>query len=281
MARIDAAVPAAWLGPGGDLTLTLEAPSVQPPGERRPLGFLLDRVAVAGGAGPAWPPAPVALAALLLGGWVARLRGRALLVGALTTGAGLAVGIAGARPWIGLHAGTAAALLALAGAAVLLSPAAGARRPAAWLAVGLLAGYVLLLPGHFYVIDDDTKFAVTQSLVTRGSLFPVLPDGTPGPSKYGLGHSLATAPLLLLALGVEALRGGGPLGELRKLAVLLLDPLCTATTAGLLFLCARRLWPGAGPADRGRDGARAGRRAGLRRWRRSRCRTRCSPSRSR
>jgi len=256
------AVPADWLAPGGDLTLKLRAPAQMAPGATEAHGFALVAAAVAADRpGPVLPDLGAWGAGLLLGLLAATWRGRLAPLVWLAGSAALAAWVVLARPWFGLHSASLALLAAvLIGVRLLIPLAPPLRRPACWLAGGLLAWYGLLLPGHFYVVDDDEKFAVTASLVSRGTLRLAEPIAGRSYSKYGLGHSLATVPLLAAAAGVEGLLHEPPQPALRELFVTLLNPLCTAATAGLLYVFTLSLWPPA--AGRPRQGAPPGVRPG-------------------
>ncbi|HUS16468.1 MAG TPA: hypothetical protein VM536_15835 [Chloroflexia bacterium] len=119
-ASYDLAVAPALIDASGDLRLDLTAPTFQPPGERRPLGFLCDFVLVAPVLGPVLP-APVQLlwllvAAALIYGLLRAAWIGARAAGALTTGFLLvaAVVIAGQRLLLTAFTGRLAATLVLA-----------------------------------------------------------------------------------------------------------------------------------------------------------------------
>lgn len=111
----------------------------------------------------------------------------------------------------------------------------------------LLAIYLLTASGRFHSDDEMSVFAVAQSLVGRGEVTidqiawnqdlgggvgRALPDGRVF-SKYGIGGSLLEAPLIFLA-SVIPWAGQVP-------AAMLLEPILTALTGGILFLSAKNL----------------------------------------
>ncbi|GIW09140.1 MAG: hypothetical protein KatS3mg061_0197 [Dehalococcoidia bacterium] len=132
--------------------------------------------------------------------------------------------------------------------------AAADRRRAFLLFLLLWSVYLFTASGRFHSDDEMSVWAVAASLVGRGEVTidqlawnqdlsggvgRTQPDGHVF-SKYGLGGSLALAPLLALA---QQLPWAGAV----SLATVLNGPV-TAATAALLFLSARRLGAPAGAA---------------------------------
>lgn len=122
----------------------------------------------------------------------------------------------------------------------------------------VLSLYLLTAGGHTYSYDEETMFALTESLVERGSI--VIPTCTGCPilhvspmrngvnySRYGPLQSLAAAPFYVagraLAADSEPARW-----VLTRFAVTLLNAVATAGVATLLYRFARDLGYGARPA---------------------------------
>lgn len=138
------------------------------------------------------------------------------------------------------------------------APRPAARRRASWpvspgaaLLLFLLSLYVLTAGGHTYSYDEETMFALTESLVERGSI--VIPTCTGCPilrasplrdgvnySRYGPLQSLAATPFYLVG---RALSGddGAARWFLTRFAATLLNVVVTAGLAGLLYRFARDL----------------------------------------
>lgn len=133
----------------------------------------------------------------------------------------------------------------------------GARRqvwplqPAAALLLFLASLFVLTSGGHTYSYDEETMFALTQSIVERGTFeIPACSDcgilrSDPAPagrnySRYGVLLSLLTVPLYVVG---RALAGDNEPARwvLTRMFATLLDPLVTAGTAALLFSTLRAL----------------------------------------
>ncbi|MDY6876037.1 MAG: hypothetical protein SWK90_07560 [Chloroflexota bacterium] len=135
----------------------------------------------------------------------------------------------------------------------------------------LLALYLLSASLRIDSGDGETMYRVTYSLVTgQGLAIPMEPrmtdtfgawgevepvelfEGGDGYglwgadgryyAKYGLGWSLAAAPLCALGRALASLLPGATEGFLTRAAVMLLNPLLTAGAAVLLFYLARRIY---------------------------------------
>ena len=134
------------------------------------------------------------------------------------------------------------------------------RHPAFWLTLFLATFYVLTGNNRITSGDGETMFQVTRALVHgRVDLPPdvfepvdtILAESTDTQipytligrdhltySKYGLGQSLAALPLYVAGAGWRAVTNTG---HAPRSAVLLLNSLLTAGTAGLLLVVAREL----------------------------------------
>lgn len=126
----------------------------------------------------------------------------------------------------------------LAAPLLTFNPQRGALR---WLCLLVLAVALLLLLSSLNSQDDVYKYGVSESLLLRGSLQlppPQLDLGSPY-SRYALGHSITTLPLLTAGLLLERLLDA-PVG-IRQLIVMLLNPIMAALAVMLLHCCARRL----------------------------------------
>lgn len=127
-----------------------------------------------------------------------------------------------------------------------MTTAPRAARTAAGLFALLLGIYLLTAGGHFYAIDEEQMYGLSEALGSRGALY--LND--PGPdepavfSTYGPGQPVAALPLFwagdLLARALPPDAGAWA----RRAAVGWLNPLVTAGLAALLYLAARRIVPG-------------------------------------
>jgi hypothetical protein len=121
----------------------------------------------------------------------------------------------------------------------------------------LLAVYLLSASLHIDSGDGETMYRVTYGMVTgRGFAVPVLAsslaDGRTGYgrlgrdglyySKYGLGWSLAAAPLCALGRALLPLLPGAMEGFVTRAAVMLLNPLVSAIACVFLFHLASRLY---------------------------------------
>ena len=149
---------------------------------------------------------------------------------------------------------------------------ANERRVAALLFILLLALYLLSASLRIDSGDGEKMYQVSYSLVTgQGSAIPVEPLTSDffGPwgelqpvevlkggdgygmwgidgryyAKYGLGWSLAAAPLCALGRVVATLLPQVTEGFATRVAVMLLNPLLTAASGVLLFKLARRFYP--------------------------------------
>lgn len=120
-------------------------------------------------------------------------------------------------------------------------------RPAARVALAifaLLAGiYLLSASGHFYAVDEQQMFAVTESLALRQSfaIEAAAPGQPPLYSSYGPGQSIAAVPLYLLGAGVARLFPAAAYAWIVRAFASWLNVFATAGTAALLFLAAARL----------------------------------------
>lgn len=133
-----------------------------------------------------------------------------------------------ARPGDGLHEGCCALALFL-------------------LFLGL---YLLTASGHFYAVDEETLYGMTESIVERRSL--ALPNGlwfipaeqaARGPvySSYMPGQPLAAVPLYLLGRAIAPLFPPDAAGYVTRFCVSLFGAFVTAATVTLLGALARAL----------------------------------------
>ncbi len=211
------------------------------------LGTELDVVAVE----PATTPAPFAdldwQAVLLFALIVTLLGALGLRVGPRT---GLALGLMGLvggggllwleRPLFVFYAPVLAiALLLLLLLLTYLPPPR--QRDKLMLFSATLALYLFFVSGQITSDDDIIKYLSTESLLTQHSLTFMTPQGTLATSRYGLGHTLAEAPFLSLALLAEGLRGQ-TLEQLRQFSVTLINPLSTALLIVLIYASACLLY---------------------------------------
>jgi hypothetical protein len=134
-----------------------------------------------------------------------------------------------------------------------------ADRKAARILFGLLlALYLLCASLHIDSGDGETMYQVSYGLVTgRGFAIPLvstnLVDDSTGYgrlgrdgryyAKYGLGWSLAAAPLCALGRALAPLLPGMTEGFATRAAVMLLNPFLSAAVGVLLFCLARSLYP--------------------------------------
>ncbi len=184
---------------------------------------------------------------LLVYSFFARTRRRWLMLAGLLISAGLAVALAellrNNRPLFVVYASSVVLALLLARLALpLVSGDEGKRHPARWLFLLALATALLFLPPDFQSRDDALKYLTTESMLMRGTLMlpPPQLDEHSAYARYGLGHSVASLPLLAVGLAVQPLNGAPD--SIRYFFVLLLDPIISALGVVLLFLCARRMF---------------------------------------
>lgn len=113
--------------------------------------------------------------------------------------------------------------------------------------VGVLAALLLVVPGTVDVLDGQSMYQVTRSLVERGDVTVSAPVyGVAGPhgqtySKYGPGQSLLAVPFYLAGRAVEPLVPAYFRPELPVMAASLLPAVATAVTAALLLVAAAAL----------------------------------------
>jgi hypothetical protein len=132
------------------------------------------------------------------------------------------------------------------------------RRLSCYLFILLLAVYLLTASLRIDTGDGEAMVAVACNLAAgQGLDVEVDPadlvDGRTGYgrvgreglyyAKYGLGWSLAAAPLCALGRGLAGLLPGATEGFVTRAAVLVVNPLLTACAAALLFRLACRLYP--------------------------------------
>jgi len=118
-----------------------------------------------------------------------------------------------------------------------------ARKAAAAL-FGLLLGlYLITSGGHFYAVDEEMMFNVTESLALHSSfaLDPGQPDGLIVYSQYGPGQSIAALPLYWLGSAVAALFPPAIYPWLIRAIMGWFNPIVTAGVAALLYLAVLRL----------------------------------------
>jgi hypothetical protein len=104
---------------------------------------------------------------------------------------------------------------------------------------GLLLGlYLITSSGHFYAVDEEMMFNVTESLSLHGSfaLNPGQLDGSTRYSQYGPGQSIAAVPLYWLGSAVAALFPPVIYPWLIRAIVGWFNPIVTAGVAALLYL---------------------------------------------
>lgn len=117
-------------------------------------------------------------------------------------------------------------------------------RATAWALFATLFGvYLLTTGGHFYAVDEEMMFNVTESLGLHGT-FALNPDRAAGPatySQYGPGQSVAALPLFWLGRAAAALFPPAIEPWLIRALVGWFNPLVTAGVAALVFLAGLRL----------------------------------------
>ncbi len=145
--------------------------------------------------------------------------------------------------------------------------AAIAHRPrlqALALFLAFLGFYLFTVSGHFYTVDEETLYLMTQSLVERQSLalsaddwgivgdwgLTIAPGSTTAPvyAIFTPGQPLAAIPLYLLGKGVAAFFPPAAEGFVTRFFVSLLGSFATAATVALLYRFARHLGYGGGAA---------------------------------
>ena len=118
---------------------------------------------------------------------------------------------------------------------------------AALVGCGVLAALLLVVPGTINVLDGQSMFGVTRSIVERGDVTVYGPTyGVPGLhgrwySKYGPGQSALAVPLYLAGRAIAQLVPPGYRPELPMMAASLLPALATALTSAMLVLAAFEL----------------------------------------
>ncbi|HET8631222.1 MAG TPA: phospholipid carrier-dependent glycosyltransferase [Thermomicrobiales bacterium] len=126
---------------------------------------------------------------------------------------------------------------------------AGERRWALALFLLFAGFYLLTTSGHFYAVDEETLYAVTESLVERhsfalqeqwGLVAALGPDGRHY-AQYAPGQPLLAMPLYLLGRALAPAFPADQRGYVTRFAVSLFNPLVTAATVALLYLLARAL----------------------------------------
>ncbi|MGN6756459.1 MAG: phospholipid carrier-dependent glycosyltransferase [Thermomicrobiales bacterium] len=126
-------------------------------------------------------------------------------------------------------------------------PAGGARTWRPFLALFLLfvGFYLLTASGHFYAVDEETLYLMTESLVERHTIAP--PPGAWGVignghyAQYTPGQALAAVPLYLVGRTIAPAFPHGAQGYVTRFFVSLLNAFVTAATVTLLYWLARRL----------------------------------------
>ncbi len=168
------------------------------------------------------------------------------LIASLTTTVALAALLAYNRPLFVVYASSIfIGLLLIRLGWPILAAARGKGSPLRWLFVLTLAVGLLLAVPDFQAGDDVFKYLTAESIVVRGSLQLPPPQTDPNTtigvySRYALGHSFALIPLLSVGLLFEKILGAPE--TIRYFFVLLFNPIVSAITVALLFLCARRLY---------------------------------------
>lgn len=106
----------------------------------------------------------------------------------------------------------------------------------------LLGIYLLSSGGHFYAIDEEMMFSVTESLAQHGSFAINAGEaGVPRYSQYGPAQSIAALPLFELARALGTVFPGISWVWLSRAIVGWFNPLVTAAVAALLYRAARLL----------------------------------------
>lgn len=121
-------------------------------------------------------------------------------------------------------------------------PAAHVRGAAALFGV-LFGLYLLTSGGHFYAVDEEMMFDVTESLALHGSfaLNPSQLGAAPTYSQYGPGQSVAALPLFWLGRAIAGLFSPDAYPWLIRAIVSWFNPLITAAVAALLLVAVLRL----------------------------------------
>lgn len=130
--------------------------------------------------------------------------------------------------------------------------------------LAFLGFYLLTASGHFYTVDEETLFLMTESLVERGNLALsaddwgivaewglTIPQGSTTEPIYAIftpGQPVAAAPFYLLGKGVAGFFPANAEGYVTRFFVSLLSTFATAATTALLYRFARRLGYGGGAA---------------------------------
>jgi Dolichyl-phosphate-mannose-protein mannosyltransferase len=114
-----------------------------------------------------------------------------------------------------------------------------------WLFIMALSTGLLLALPDFQAGDDVFKYLTTESILMRSTLQLPPPqtdaNTTSGVySRYALGHSFALIPLVGAGLLFERILGAPQ--TIRYFFALLFNPIISAVTVALLFLCVRRLF---------------------------------------
>ena len=106
----------------------------------------------------------------------------------------------------------------------------------------LLTGiYLLTTGGHFYAIDEEQMFVLTETIATRGSFAVGEEQGVPIYSKFGPGQSLMAVPFFGIGWAVATLFPPESYIYLTRALVSWLNPFVTGATGGLIALAALRL----------------------------------------
>lgn len=119
-----------------------------------------------------------------------------------------------------------------------------ARRRTALALFALLAGiYLISASGHFYAVDEENMFGVTENLVLHQTFALALstPDQPALYSVYGPGQSVAAVPLYVLGAGLARLFPASAYSWLTRAIVGCLNAFVTAGIAALIYLAAARL----------------------------------------
>lgn len=121
-------------------------------------------------------------------------------------------------------------------------PAAHVRGAAALFGV-LFGLYLLTSGGHFYAVDEEMMFDVTESSALHGSfaLNPSQLGAAPTYSQYGPGQSVAALPLFWLGRAIAGLFSPDAYPWLIRAIVSWFNPLITAAVAALLLVAVLRL----------------------------------------
>jgi hypothetical protein len=127
-------------------------------------------------------------------------------------------------------------------------------RPALALFLAFLGFYLLTASGHFYAVDEETLFRITEGIVERRTV--ALPDdawgmvgnrsGTGGPlyAQYTPGQSIVAIPLYLAGRVVATRFPPEASVYVLRFCVALLGAFVTAATVALLYRLARALGHG-------------------------------------